>query len=1319
MKRCIAVILVCIMLFGSLPAMANESGVGSRPMLIYTNLSFDDQKTGDTRPNGFTQTRPAAQDADVIEIAAASDANGKEEKFVRLSEGSKYMYTFMYHSLAYAGINKPNQAKSGKSAIFSLKVMTEDTNSQKKIDLFYNANVPHATDFTDRVSTFYTLLDISGSKISALGKPIVESLTTGQWYDIDFAINLTTQSADIYVDGVRKLKGISLPKDTYNISALEFYIPQVLTETAESSWCFDDFKIYEATEPLSDEDFAKEWSKYEGNEFTPSEEYSVGLLFRYDKYAMLTLHNRFVTAVGGTRFYKDNQFYDLPVAIREVEGTYLVPLRAFAESFGASVGFDPSNNGVTLTYGDDTLKGTLGSDIFYINGKLTKSRYPLTSQKGHSCIPMNVLSILFGIDPVRQGDLIILDEKPIQIDWVYDENLKTNRDGLTFEDAVMQQITRSFLYERPLGKDVVDTYKANNPDGTHPRLIIKPGTFEMLRAERQTDTELNDKIVKIISQADKMLELPVVEYVLKDGLRGTFPQQLCDRGITLSFAYKITGDEKYKDKLWENLEAATKFPDFNPGHFLDVGRSGEGVAVAYDWLYDDWNDTQKSAMEKMMYEFVLIPMINSYKTSYVMEDGASWITQASNQNVVMNNAGLGCAIGLIDKYPTEAAQHIANICRSMERPLALFAPDGGWEEGVDYWKYTMISLPYVIESYQNGIGSDFGLMNSPGLDNTAYYPIFMAGTEGVFNFGDDVAGASSYSSSIQWFASEFNDRSLAILRANNTASQGIQDILYHVPNIDKTEEVVLDKAAYFEKLGTATFRTGWSDSDIVAVLHGGDVNGPHGHEDNGAFLLDAFGQRWICDLPKEDYNVSQYGKYTLDGTEDYDWEHFDRFYRYKAEGHNTVVADLYNRMSHTNTEKDRVSDMEFNAFSEIIKFENQEAGGYAILDMTPTNNIYECALRGIKLDRGMQEVIVQDNFRAEKETEFVWSMHTQADVEILPDKKSAILTIGSQRLWVGIISDGDEELQVTSAATMYPEFAPPVETANDTSSVLKDVTKDYRKLLIHKKNTKNFNVTVCFKQLLTGQTKPAAIPEATPMETWYFAPTAEKLPTLSNITVDGETIPGFSENINTYSYKVPTQDSPVPKVSAQTDTDLDVEIIEAQTIPGVTSILLLDDEGNQKAIYNVAFAPVNDTSKFLNKKQIPLADFYASSEPEAQNGVANLFDASLTSKYATDEQGGSVIMDFGELYDVAEVKMAFANGSARKEKFTIEASVNGTDWTMLVADGSGNGVTTGYQDFVFEPVNARYIRVKFYGHEKDNGATGNWVSVSEMCAFQK
>ena len=61
----------------------------------------------------------------------------------------------------------------------------------------------------------------------------------------------------------------------------------------------------------------------------------------------------------------------------------------------------------------------------------------------------------------------------------------------------------------------------------------------------------------------------------------------------------------------------------------------------------------------------------------------------------------------------------------------------------------------------------------------------------------------------------------------------------------------------YQMMNTATFRTGWTKSDIVACLHGGAVDEPHGHEDNGTFMLDALGERWICELPKEDYNLSK------------------------------------------------------------------------------------------------------------------------------------------------------------------------------------------------------------------------------------------------------------------------------------------------------------------------------------------------------------------------------------------------------------------------------------------------------------------------------
>ncbi|MFT2622296.1 hypothetical protein ACMWQU_28510, partial [Escherichia coli] len=65
-----------------------------------------------------------------------------------------------------------------------------------------------------------------------------------------------------------------------------------------------------------------------------------------------------------------------------------------------------------------------------------------------------------------------------------------------------------------------------------------------------------------------------------------------DRAYALGLAWKQTGDSKYLNALWQNLNAAAGFPDWNPGHFLDTAEMTHAFAIAYDWGYQGWTDAQ-------------------------------------------------------------------------------------------------------------------------------------------------------------------------------------------------------------------------------------------------------------------------------------------------------------------------------------------------------------------------------------------------------------------------------------------------------------------------------------------------------------------------------------------------------------------------------------------------------------------------------------------------------------------------------------------------------------------------------------------------------
>lgn len=145
---------------------------------------------------------------------------------------------------------------------------------------------------------------------------------------------------------------------------------------------------------------------------------------------------------------------------------------------------------MTVTKGSDVFKCEVDSNTYSVNDKALESQYALTMKDDHACIPLDVLAGFFGVSPVVQGDLIVLDGNPLKVEWAYDDLLKTNRAGQTLEEAVLEEIRISMLYERPTADEILEIYESYNRDNSHPRLVVQEDTFKNLRKQMKTDEDL-------------------------------------------------------------------------------------------------------------------------------------------------------------------------------------------------------------------------------------------------------------------------------------------------------------------------------------------------------------------------------------------------------------------------------------------------------------------------------------------------------------------------------------------------------------------------------------------------------------------------------------------------------------------------------------------------------------------------------------------------------------------------------------------------------------------------------------------------------------
>ena len=1179
MKKCTLLVLILTLLCSFLPQSA-VAQTSDFPLLIYLAKDFEAQEIGDNAYGFYYPKQSYAQYFSVATAAKTDDAENKAMKILGNADGA-----YLRHTWHHAPITK--------DFVMSMNINLTETTTVKNMYIYKDALQSRNTRYLDSNNGAFKLMELT-DKLSVNGKEIPGiTFAKNKWYKIEFVFNMSKFTVSVYINNNKYGADVALPTLT-NLCEWRITSPKEDTE-----YYLDDIKIYESSKRLSDDSFNAELEKWQSSPLYPDEKYEVGRLYRYDKFVYRSIYNKFLARIGSNKVYKDNVMHKMPAPILEENEKLIAPARGIAEVFGADVSWDAQLGKLTLEYDGKTLEAINGENIYYVNGKPSKLFYPATIKKNAFYMQLDVLTHFFGAEYRREEYLLNFGDE-ITFDRDFGP-MVTNAHSRTYEDEMMKRIDLFMVYDRPTKEEILEKYRQNNPEGKHPRVVLND--FDAIKAGIEKDEQYANLIKTLIGKADNLIETGLVQYTLPDGQRASFSGKLYNIGMHCALAYKLTNDPKYINYIRDNINVISNdFPDLHPIEGLDVGNSANGIAPMYDWLYEDWTETEKETIEKIITEMIFDEYEYSYACAYYNAQTA-FAANSGNQPLIINNGLIGCAIALMDKYPERCAELLECAIRSVESAYLTFAPDGGFPEGLSYWLYTCDTLPYTLANLNCAFGDDFGLSEVPGLDNTIYYALSANGSTGGYPLGD-AATQSPFHGMFMWHANYTGDKSIAELRKNNMSSSSMIDVINWVFDTDGEDGGLsnIEGDSFFVKLNTATMRTGWEKSDTSVIFHGGGNNDGHGHLDVGTFQFDMLGERWADELPKEDYNLTGYGAYNKnDAVAGHPYSGHD-YFRNKAEGHNVVIAGLGTTRF----------DMVKTAQAPIVKHSFGDTMSYAIMELTQSNANYDCAVRGVQLNKVQNHIIVQDNFKAKTPMEFWWSMITKADIQLSEDGRSAILSKNNKRIWASIISDGDETFQVLDAKPMREytidgvTYPPPLQTAND----------GYRKLAICNPSTDHFKMTVVFKPLIGEETTPSIIPENIPMEQWL--PVESERAQLSGVMVDGVTYDKFVPGVYNYNLDVVTEKSDIPKIEVTADNKYELEIIESTTVPGITTVIM-SEKGENVGMYTFSITSLNDTRKFLNDKQIPIVGYTVTSEPQPENAAANLFDANDTTKFATDD----------------------------------------------------------------------------------------------------
>jgi hypothetical protein len=593
----------------------------------------------------------------------------------------------------------------------------------------------------------------------------------------------------------------------------------------------------------------------------------------------------------------------------------------------------------------------------------------------------------------------------------------------------------------------------------HPRLLATNKDFASLKSRIQTDPTLKAWHRKLQKKGDQLLDSAPCRYDLsqKNHLLDV-SREVVKRVYILSMLYQLQGGNIYKDRAWQELEAAANFPDWNPDHFLDVGEMTHAFAIGYDWLYPALSEQQRSALRTAIIQKGLHAAMQAYQGKALFKR-TSWTKASHNWNQVCNGGiGMG-ALAIADEEPGLANEILKKAIAALPHAMVHFGPDGAWNEGPGYWAYATRYNVIFIAGLETALGKDFGLSNIEGFSRTALFPLYMNGpADKVFNYAD---GTDEIVNGYQlfWLANRFQLPAAAAFQLESVKSPHPLDLLWYPPNLNSADQQ-LPLAAYFRNAEVVTMRSAWNDANAWFVgFKAGDNKANHSHLDLGSFVLDAMGKRWAVDLGKENYALPEYfdsGKKTGNKNATR-WT----YYRTRAEGHNTLVLN-----------PDQEPDQDPFASARIEKFQAKENTALAIADLSPAYAVKASSVRrGIALVAG-QGVLVQDEINALKPATLYWFMHTPAKVTVQPDGRSALLTIDDKQLEAVILSPANGRFKVMAATPLSGSPQPAGINKNEK----------FRKLTIQLDQVQETQITVIFRP--AGQKKSPVMSFYKALDKW-------------------------------------------------------------------------------------------------------------------------------------------------------------------------------------------------------------------------------------------
>ena len=599
-----------------------------------------------------------------------------------------------------------------------------------------------------------------------------------------------------------------------------------------------------------------------------------------------------------------------------------------------------------------------------------------------------------------------------------------------------------------------------------------------------------------------------------------------------------------------------------------------------------------------------------------------------------------------------------------------------------------------LDAFEKVFGTTFAIDKMEGLDKAATSILYLQSSYGSFNFSDaDVEVI--YPEALYYLSNHYNNPSATAvnLSKNKRKTTSVYNtpfalIWYNTDIDDSNDSITLPYDATFSGDGAfAVMRDSWIDDygTYVGIKAGRAVYN-HSHLDLGSFIFETEGERWAIDLGKDNYNLPDY------------WDSNEKrwkFYRLRAEGHNTIVINP----------DSTGADMNLKAVAEIESQKSSEKGAITVVNMTDAlKKDVLSARRGFFLTDDRKSLVVRDEVTLLAPTdEFYWTMHTQA-TEALIDGNRVIISSAGKKMLLEFACNADFDISFEDAVAR--PGMPTVANENQNAGVKKIVLK------VHGKKTVNLTAKLSPLDVMTTPISDYDIsiddwnlPEGSIQEEKYVP---------DEIYYGNRKLEGFNAVNRNMVVNYVEGISEIQKISAKSH-NYKIEITEPENFEDYGIIKVYGEDENYTQ-YVVSFRKIPAPTKFEGFESVAIRDVSASDVPQPLNNEYNVLDGNLETRWsAANDLNNYVWLQF-ELDKESELDtlmLATYLGDQRQTKFKVEVSENGTDFKE-VFDGQTGGQTLDFEEFTFEKCIARYVRIKFFGTTE-----GSWNSPTDVVFANK